>query len=241
MLIKSRGAQKSAARLSWALCLLMSVGLLYWGLLGFIAEFQITSASYNRKSLGSADLSGAAAALAIEMAPWKFRAWIESGTSDLASGRSNSVSAHQAIYWSSADAQPWALMARQLIMDRHYEFPFKAVTLRIADLAPNSPSYQMELSIEGVYAWNHGDNDLHRLWLDNIFAALRRNPHKLLFNVVSMQKEAQFCAYAVTTAKLRNWCTFASSARQGCSTGKLTADQSAWCHTSGFTTAKKSF
>lgn len=229
-----------AKRLLWGLCICLSTWLLYFALLGLAAEFNIAAAKYARINKSAVDSAGTAAAVrAIRLAPWKSSGWIEASIGDLAMERSSAASVHQAIYWASADAMPWVLLARRLISDQHYDVPFKVVTSRVATLSPNALPYQMELSLEGIYAWSYGDDDLHRLWLANMAAVLKRAPRKLLFNVVLMQKESQFCTYASTTFKLHNWCALAKGARQSCSGSNLTADQSAWCNKSGFTTVQK--
>lgn len=226
-------------RLLWCLCLILSIGLLYLALLGFVAEFNIAAAKYARLNKSTVDSAATAAVRATRLAPWKSSAWMEVSANDLVLGRSNTPSAQQAIYWTSADAMPWVLMARGLISEQRYDAPYKAVTFQVAKLAPNARAYQMELSLEGIYAWSYGDDDLHRLWLANMAAVLKRAPRKLLFKVVLMQKESQFCTYASTTFKLQNWCALAKGARQSCSGSNLTADQSAWCNKSGYTTVQK--
>jgi tetratricopeptide (TPR) repeat protein len=188
---------------------------------------------------GGYERGAAAAHQAVALAPWRAESHMRLAEARLIGGDHDGALAATTLrlQWAPADAYAWLQLASVYRADGRFDSRLQAAYQSAQRRAPQSPSLDFLIAMDGLRDWRFGDAALRSIWLGAMERTLRRNRGLLLREVVVRHREQAFCDYTLPhLPALGPWCEDARRLRKACAQKDLRADQLAWCENAGFAT-----
>lgn len=233
---RQRPGASVGARFAWTGALLLT--LVVTALLGraLFADLYAEHGQSRRRAAPTGAVALEATRIATRLAPWQAQAWRAYAQSLASRGEHSSAlePLREALRRAPADASLWLDLARALARDGNFGAPLEHAVATAQRLAPNSPSVQLALAMEGAQFWRHASAPMQELWLASMRFALRRNARQFLLFVAAAQREEYVCGYVGAELDLARWCEFARGSRGFCAQPGLTRGQQRKCWKHGF-------
>jgi hypothetical protein len=237
--VRSSSGSRAAspfARLAWTACLPLVAGLCWICGRAFFAALYLSLSHEELDHSQEGPLSQQAAIISSQLAPWMPEAHSRYARNRAADGDTeHAVAAFgEAVRWAPGDAQLWRDMVRSLARSAHFDSTTRVALRRSRELAPFSPGIHLGNALDGVYFWRHGDEELHRLWLEDMRYTLLHTPRPFLRQVAQSEREALFCAYVEDQLPIGGWCKKAAFMREACARPKMAPKARQICRNTGF-------